>query len=948
VRADVDFSSRVNDPVSFVPETGEVRHPTEDTHGPPAMTRPHFATPRELAQLDSLATSVWVFDVARHRMWWANRAALEFWQAASVAELVARDFSGDSAAVRQRLRQILDASDGSGTVQDTWTLYPRNEPRTVVLSIRPVTIDSGQAALLLEVVRFVDMPAEAEALRLLEAIRATTLMISSFTLAGRLLTQNPQALAAHGVAAPEADALAARLGDPVLDATLRAAVARDEALVREVEVRTLAGPRTHRITARRGRDPVTAEPVIVLGEEDVTEQVQLRAQLQSLNARLETEVRTRTAEAVESRRRLENVIDGARIPTWEMEIGSLFCRVNEHWLNLVGLPPDTPLVLPPGWHERIHPDDRRAMFRRAHQPEADGRVIEDPIRLRHEDGRWLHVIARWHVATRSADGRPERVVGVNVDITALVDARDRIQQAEAHAQLAHTQLRDAVEALPDGFALFDGEDRLILSNRRYSEIYAISAPGIYPGARFEDILRYGLDRGQYAAAIGREEDWLRERLDAHKRAESVLQELPDGTVMHVSEQRTQGGGWVGLRVDITELHRARQRAEAANRAKSAFLANMSYELRTPMNGILGMAEILAASRLEPEQAAMLSVIRDAGDALLTILNDILDLARIEAGKMRLDLQPFVPATEARRWKALHLVTARAKGVDLVLRLGPGMDLPRNGDAGRIGQIANNLIGNALKFTPAGSVTVDLDTAGPDRLRLTVADTGIGMRPEDLSRVFEEFEQADTSVTRSFPGAGLGLSIVQKLAGLMDGAITADSAPGRGTTITVHLTVPRLSTGAPAPQPAPPPPRQFPGLAVLIADDNRTNLTILTTMLRGLGAEVTSVGNGSQALQAFRAGGFDVVFLDISMPVMDGVEALHEIRRTAQGCGLPLPPIIAATAHAQSDQADVYRKQGFDAVLTKPFSASRIAEILTQTLPAPEASGLPGSTSQAPP
>lgn len=896
------------------------------------MSRQHFASPDGLWHFDSLATPVWVFDVSRHRLWWGNRAALDFWQADSVADLIQRDFSSDSATVRMRLRQILDTCDGDRPVQDTWTLYPRNHPRTVVLSLRPVTIEGGLDALLLEVVRFVDMRSEDDAVRMLEAIRATTLMISSFTFAGRLLTQNPQALAAHGVSDPDGDALAARLGDPQIDGALRASVARDEAVVQELTVRTRMGPRTHRFTARRGRDPITAEPVIVLGEEDVTEQALLRAELQALNERLESEVATRTIEALESRQRLESVIDGARIPTWELDLVTGIGRVNEHWLNLVGLAPDAPRVLPPGWHRRVHPDDLKTMTQRVQQAGPDTQVLEGPCRLRHEDGRWIHLIARSHIAARDADGRPTRIVGVDIDVTPLIEAHDKVAQAESRAQMAHDQLLDAVEALQDGFALYDDQDRLVLANRRYREIYASSAPAMVAGARFEDILRLGLGRGQYADAIGREEAWLQDRLQAHRANDTLLQELADGTVLQVVERRTRSGGWVGLRVDVTELHRARKRAEASSEAKSAFLANMSHELRTPMNGILGMAEILASTRLGAEQAAMLAVIRDAGDALLTILNDILDLARIEAGKMRLDVRPFIPVQESEKWTALHLVTARAKGIVLTVRTSPGMALLRAGDAGRIGQIANNLIGNALKFTPAGSVTVDLTEDGDDRLCLRIADTGIGMEPEDIARVFEEFEQADNSVTRSFPGAGLGLSIVQKLTALMGGSIDVSSRPGSGTTITARLSVPRLAGVAPATRPALPPPRTFPGIEVLIADDNRTNLTILSTMLRSIGAQVTYVENGQLALDAFLQRSFDVVFLDISMPVMDGVEAIHHMQRAAQSGGFRLPPIIAATAHAQQDEAEFYLSKGFCAVLTKPFKARVISGLLGKVMP----------------
>ena len=895
------------------------------------MTRPRLVTPDRLEALNALATPVWVFDVARHRLWWGNPAAIEFWQAGTLAELVGRDFSSDSAAVRVRLRQIIDSWHGNGPVHDTWTLYPRDRPRTVTLSMQPVLIEDGRDALMLEVVRFVDMQSEADALRMLEVVRASTLMLSSYTLDGRLLAQNPQALAAHGFGDDLPDALAIRLGDRRVAADLIDAVAADRMFVRELPILTRQGPRTHRVTARRGRDPVTAAPVIVLSEEDLTDQVDRRAQLLTLNDRLEAEVAARTAEVQATSQRLEHVIDGAKVPTWELDLRTGTLQVNAHWLGLAGLPPDAPRTLSDGWQTRLHPEDYAAMRAQLAAAGPQAQMVEARCRMRHEAGHWVHLITRRHIAERDADGTPVRLAGIDIDITPLVEAQDRISQAEARAQMAHDQLRDAVEALQDGFALYDAEDRLVLVNRRYRELYAISAPAILPGARFEDILRYGARHGQYPDAVGAEEAWLRDRLAQRVRGGPFVQELADGTVLQIEERRTSTGGWVGVRVDITELHRARQRAEASSQAKSAFLANVSHELRTPMNGILGMAELLSRTALAPPQAEMLQVIRDAGDALLVILNDILDLARIEAGKMRLSAHPFVPADEARKWEALHRVSARAKGIELILRTDARMTLTRFGDAARIGQIANNLIGNAVKFTPAGSVTVDLAEEADGRLRLAVSDTGIGMTADQLARVFEPFEQADNSVTRSFPGAGLGLSIVRKLTDLIGGTIDSTSTPGAGTSICVRLDVPRhVAPPSQAPA-APAPQRSFQGLDVLIADDNATNLLILDRMLRSLGAQVVSAGNGREALDAVLSRRFDVLFLDISMPVMDGLEALDRIRREGRATGRCMPPVVAATAHALQGDRDRYLAAGFAEVLTKPFRLSRITEILDRVL-----------------
>jgi len=899
------------------------------------MTVPSFTDVAELERFDLLATPVWIFDVDRHAMWWANAAALEFWQAASIEDLRRRDFGSDSASVRMRLRQMIDAWSGPAPVQDTWTLYPRGAPRMTVISFRPVRIEEGRDALLFEALRQIDASPEQDVLRTLEAIRTTALMVSTFAADGRLLARNPEAQACYG-AEPEGRAgLARRLGDPGLMRAVTEAVADNRTLTRECRVRTRTGERVHRITARRGRDPITADAVIVLTEEDVTEQASLRARLEALNEALEAEVETRTAEATQARRRLEAVIEGARVATWEVDPGSGRQTVNAQWRRMLGLPGEGPDPQTVDWLARVHPEDLPRMRRLLAEAEAGGADFECECRMRHASGRWLHVISRGRFmpgegAGHGVRGR-SRVIGVDIDVTPLVEARDRIARAEQAAQAAHDRLVDAVETLQDGFVLYDSDDRLVHANRRYREFYAESTPAIVPGARFIDVLHHGLRHGQYLDAVGREEAWLAERLRARDEGRPLQQRLSDGRFLQIVDRRTKDGSWVGLRVDVTELHRARERAEASNRAKSAFLANMSHEIRTPMNGILGMAEILADTPLDPDQAEMLATIRAAGDALLTILNDVLDLARIEAGKLRLDSAPFVPARLVAGWRALHAVTAQARGLELMVETTPEMALPRLGDAGRIGQIVANLVGNALKFTEAGRVTLRLSETPGGRLCIEVTDTGIGMTPEEAARVFDEFEQADTSITRDFGGAGLGLSIVRELTGLMGGEIALDSARGRGTQVVLSLDVPRVE-GTARPEPATlPPAAALPGRPrVLMADDNRTNRIILEAMLRDLGAEVTAVTDGHAACEAFARRAFDVLLLDIAMPLMDGVEALREMRRRAGAAGQPVPPALAATANVLADQVEAYRRAGFAGVLSKPFrkqdvlSALRIA------------------------
>jgi signal transduction histidine kinase len=368
---------------------------------------------------------------------------------------------------------------------------------------------------------------------------------------------------------------------------------------------------------------------------------------------------------------------------------------------------------------------------------------------------------------------------------ALVESQARLKDLDATRQ----QLLNAVEGLNDGFVYFDSEDRLVLANRRFRELYALSADVIVPGARFEDILRDGLTKQQFVDAIGHEEAWLQAQVNVFDAQNVVRQILPDGTVVQVMERRTSDGGRVGLRVDVTEITHAREAAEAASRAKSEFLANMSHEIRTPLNGVLGMADLLAETDLDDRQRSMLTVIRTSGWSLLTLLNDILDLSRVEAGKMVLEKRSFDLQSATDRLDSLHGPTAQAKGISFEIFHSSNAAYHRIGDETRIVQVLHNLVGNAIKFTESGSVRLKVRANQPDRLVFEVSDTGIGMTSEQVARIFDTFEQADASTARRFGGSGLGMTIVRRLVDLMDGEITVDSQPGQGTRIGIMVRVP---------------------------------------------------------------------------------------------------------------------------------------------------------------
>jgi len=631
----------------------------------------------------------------------------------------------------------------------------------------------------------------------------------------------------------------------------------------------------------------------------------------------------------EERQHRAFVASGVVLWDFDLETGQVY--LSENWADLVGGSGGTTVTTLQALVTLVPREDQLAI-RDAFVPVLKGREESYSVehRVRKADGTSAWVLSVGRVTRRDTNGRALRASGTNQDVSAR--KRAEIEQQNAAAITSAT-----LDATEDGILVVNDQRKMVLFNQRFLDMWRF--PKDMVGGDNRELTRFAITQVKDPRAFVAKLDALHK--DPVAESFDVL-EFKDGRAFERCSKPhrlgTQAFGRVWSFRDVTarraadaELKQAKEAADAANRAKSTFLATMSHEIRTPLNGILGITQLLLDEALSPQQAQFAQLIDGSAQSLLVLVNDFLDLAKIDAGQTVLEDVPFNLPRLLADVADLFAYRASAKSLMFQRRLDPALPQWIWGDPSRLRQILVNLLGNALKFTEVGELglLVEAGERTGDRigLRFSVTDSGIGIAPEVQARIFNNFVQADTSTTRKYGGTGLGLAIVRQLSALMGGRVELDSVPGKGSTFTLVLDNVRLASGAvTGSQSVPPEPEAHKRSGrILLAEDNPTNQIVAVGLLNKLGYDdVMVVGNGRDAVKQGGAGDFLAILMDCQMPVMDGYAATRSLRKNGV-----LTPIIAMTANASEGDAQKCLQAGMNDYIAKPVARATLRDALTR-------------------
>jgi PAS domain S-box-containing protein len=655
----------------------------------------------------------------------------------------------------------------------------------------------------------------------------------------------------------------------------------------------------------------------------------------------------------ESEERFRIMADGCPALMWVTDVEGGLRFINRAYREFCGATYEE--VDANRWWSVVHPDDEPEYVHAFNLAVRERTPFQCEARVRRADGEWRWV-ASYAEPRLSPGGEFVGHVGITFDIT------DR-KQGEQALQASEEKFRQLAENIDEVFWMMSaGADEVLYVGPAYERIWGGTRDSLYrdPKTWVNAIHTDDMERARatfarqlQGEAIESEyriltpqgqEKWIRDR--------AFPVRDPAGQLIRI----------VGIAEDVSERKRyeeelicARTGADAANLAKSRFLANMSHEIRTPMNGVLGMLQLLVDTDLTPQQHQYLEVAEKSGWALLALIDQILDLAKVEAGKLSLEKLNFDLRETVENVVRLMRAQAGVRGLDVYSRVSSDVPKVLRGDAHRLGQVLTNLAANAVKFTERGEVALaaamDSGADGYATIRFTVTDTGIGIRPDRAAELFSPFTQADASTTRKYGGTGLGLAISKQLVELMGGAIGVNSREGLGSVFwfTAVFELPSASQQQAMHQPV-----QAGSSApvaktcaarnakILLAEDNPTNLDVTLAQLGKLGYKVSAVTNGAEAVEALGQARYDLVLMDCEMPVMDGFEATRRIR----GFARPNLPIIALTADAMAADRQRCLSEGMDDYLSKPVDLRRLAEVLARWLPGPDPRGAEPSVEPA--